>query len=155
MQDFFGPGHLLADTVAAEAYIKKELAETKLFEGPDYEYTGFNGNFVRVNLGLIADGTIPCDVFFTTFIGSLGGIVPPEPAEWLATWRVIEEEISDLELQFEEEEEDRLFLDAEFEKGNFIVHHSDAFNDNSNFHYRIIARDEFERTLRPYLKGEK
>lgn len=155
MQDFFGPGHLIVDTVASDVYLKNEIAETRVFEGPDFEYTGYNGNFVRVNLGLIADETIPYDVFFKTFIRSVGSIVAPEPEEWLDTWRKIDEEISDLGLQFEEGEEDRQFLKAEFEKGNFIVHHSDAFNDNSNFHYRIVSREEFERTLRPYLREGK
>ena len=39
MQDFFGPGHILNDTVAAGRYLRSELAETDRFDGPDYEST--------------------------------------------------------------------------------------------------------------------
>ncbi len=64
MQDFFGPGHLLADTAASGRYLRQELAEEGPFEGPLYEKTGYKGNFYRVNLSLIKGGTLAYDVLF-------------------------------------------------------------------------------------------
>ncbi|MDE6637096.1 MAG: hypothetical protein K2K32_02525, partial [Muribaculaceae bacterium] len=58
MQDFFGPGHILADTAASGRYLRQELSEEGPFDGPLYEKTGFRGNFYRVNLSLIKDGIV-------------------------------------------------------------------------------------------------
>ena len=154
MQDFFGPGHILTDTVASGKYLRRELAETKVFDGPDYEPTGYKGNFYRVNLKLIADGTIPYNVFFDTFVKSIMDIVPPEGVEWLATWNVIDEEIKNIGWNFNNENEDRSALAEQFAKGNFIAHHSKAYNDSVNFHYRIISRDNFEKIILPYIKAK-
>lgn len=73
MQDFFGPGHILADTAASGRYLRQELAEEGPFDGPLYEKTGFRGNFYRVNLSLIKDGTIQYDVFFPAFCRERAG----------------------------------------------------------------------------------
>lgn len=64
MQDFFGPGHILADTASSARYLRHELSSTDSFGGPLYEKTGYRGNFYRVNLSLIKDNTIPFDTFF-------------------------------------------------------------------------------------------
>lgn len=56
-------------------------------------------------------------------------------------------------LTFENEEQDRADLDEQFRQGNFIVHHSEAFNESNNFHYRIISKDIFDSDLRHYLNN--
>lgn len=151
MQDYFGPGHILADTVAAGRYLGKELAETKIFGGPDYELTGFNGNFYRVNLRLIADGQIPYQTFFDAFVESVQNIVLPSAEEWTTTWKAIDREIRNLNMNFENEEEDRQALERQFAEGNFIVHHSKVFDENSDFHYRIISKEKFYETILPLI----
>lgn len=153
MQDFFGPGHILNDTAASSRYLRSELAVTKQFDGPDYEPTGFRGNFYRVNIGLIADGTIPYDTFFDTFVNSVQGITPPDSVYWMNVWDSIDTQIGNMDWKFENEKADREALEEQFGKGDFIVHHSKAYNDAVNFHYRIIARDNFEKRILPLLKN--
>lgn len=152
MQDFFGPGHILNDTSAADKYLSNELNETEIFDGPLYEPTGFRGNFYRVNIGLIADGTIPYEVFFDTFVSSVRDIVPPDPTIWMSIWGQIDNEIRDMGWHFINEKKDRATLEHQFSKGNYVMHHSKAYNDAVNFHYRIISRENFERTILPYIQ---
>ena len=155
MQDYFGPGHILNDTVEAHNYLRYELDNSEIFDGPNFEPTGFEGNFYRVNLRLIKDGTIPYDKFFEAFVKSVQGIMPPDGHTWLKIWSEIDNEIQSMGLTFQNEPEDRAELAEQFKQGNFIVHHSRAFNDANNFHYRIISKDIFNRDLRPYLKRKK
>ena len=151
MQDFFGPGHILADTVAAANYLKRELAETELYDGPLYEPTGFRGNFYRVNLSLIKNGIVPYDVYFNAFVNSVQNITPPDPSFWMDMWQKIDDEIHHMNWTFQNEDIDRSNLNKQFKIGNFIAHHSKAYNDAVNFHYRIISRSNFDRYIRLYL----
>lgn len=151
LQDFFGPGHLLNDTSASGKYLRYELSSTENFDGPDYEPTGFQGNFYRVNLRLIKDGTIPYDVFFETFVESVQGITPPDSETWMSIWKEIDKEIMESGWAFVNEEKDRKDLADQFEEGNFVVHHSDQYNESVNFHYRIISRDNFEKKILPLI----
>ena len=152
MQDYFGPGHILNDTVAAGKYLNYELDNSEIFDGPDFEPTGFEGNFYRVNLRLIKDGTITYDNFFDAFVKSVQGIIPPDDETWMKIWNEIDNEIQSMGLNFDNEEQDRADLAEQFAQGNFIAHHSRAFNEANNFHYRIISRDIFNSLILPLIK---
>lgn len=152
MQDYFGPGHILADTAASGRYLRNELSVDESFSGPVYEPTGYRGNFYRVNLSVIRDGLVPYDIFFKTFVESIRGIVPPEGDEWMKTWAIIDEVIKEKNLHFENEESDRAELSRQFSEGNYVVHHSARYNDSVHFHYRIISRDNFEKVIRPLIE---
>lgn len=153
MQDFFGPGHILADTAASGKYLRYELTEEGPFEGPLYEKTGYKGNFYRVNLSLIRDSIIPYDVFFHAFVESVHGIMPPSGDEWMSIWSEIDSVITAKGIKFPEESTDRNALAEQFAKGDYIVHHSKRFNDSVHFHYRIISKDNFETVILPYLNN--
>lgn len=151
MQDFYGPGHILADTAAAGRYLRSELSEEEPFCGPLYEPTGFRGNFYRVNLSLIRDNIVPYDVYFEAFVSSVQNITPPAPEEWLRIWALIDSVIIESGRCFPDEVSDRRELSEQFERGNFVMHHSSRFNEASRFHYRIISRENFDSLIRPYL----
>lgn len=153
MQDFYGPGHMINDKVGACSYLQKELNSVEDFDGPDYEPTGFKGNFYRVNLRLINSGVIPYKTYLDTFVESVQSIVPPQPEVWMKTWNEIDEVILAMGLTFENEESDRKALAEQFKEGNFIVHHSDVYNENVNFHYRIISKENFEKVILPRIKA--
>ena len=155
MQDFFGPGHILADTAASGRYLRQELAEDRPFDGPLYEKTGFRGNFYRVNLSLIKDGIVPYETFFPAFVESVQDIVPPSGEEWMKTWNLIDSVIIAKGLHFPDEDIDRKSLTYQFAEGNYIAHHSRRFNDSVHFHYRIISRDNFEKIILPLIEKSK
>lgn len=155
MQDYFGPGHILSDTIAAGNYLRYELDNSAKFDGPDFEPTGFEGNFYRVNLRLIKDETIPYDIFFKAFVKSVQGITPPDGETWMRIWSEIDDEIQSMDWTFENEAQDRSDLAEQFKQGNYIVHHSEAFNQSNNFHYRIISRDIFNGSILPLLQEKK
>lgn len=151
MQDFFGPGHILADTASAGNYLRHELAEEGPFDGPLYEPTGYQGNFYRVNLSVIKDSIIPYDVYFNTFVESVQGIVPPDGETWMNTWNLIDKVIKNKGIHFHDEGSDREAMTKQFAEGDYVVHHSKRYNDSVNFHYRIISRQNFEEVILPYL----
>lgn len=117
-QDFYGPGHLLTDSLAAVRYISSEVAEMndkaypqymhKIDEGsfPLYEYTLCDSNFVRVNLILVKRGVIPLEKLVSAVLRSTEGMVTPDH--------------------------------------RFVMSHSKAFKAAYDPHYRIIRRDIFE-----------
>lgn len=155
MQDFYGPGHMINDKVVACDNLKRELSNTEIFDGPDFEPTGFQGNFYRVNLRLIAEGKIPYTTYLNAFVESVQGITPPNPDFWMKTWQEIDGEIKNMGWTFKNEEKDRAELENQFKNGNFIVHHSDAYNKAVNFHYRIISKENFEKTILPLINSNK
>lgn len=151
MQDFFGPGHIINDKRAACDNLLKEMNTVEYYDGVDFEPTGFQGNFYRVNLRLIKDGVVPYQTFLDTFVESVRGINPPENQFWINTWNEIDNIIKEIGWTFENEEQDRKSLKEGFDKGNFVVHHSPAYNESVNFHYRIISKENFEKVILPLI----
>ncbi|MGN0213878.1 MAG: hypothetical protein ACI4AH_03605 [Muribaculaceae bacterium] len=154
-QDRFGPGHIIADTASANAYLRKELATTKNFDGPLYEKTGYAGNFYRVNLSLIKDGVIPYDIFFDAFVRSVNGISRTPIEEWKKEWDVINTVISKMDLPIDNYKRDSLEIDSLLVQGKYVMHHSRKFNAAYDPHYRIISKEIFEAELLPLIERHK
>ena len=150
-QDRFGPGHIIADNSAADRYLRYELNTAEGFEGLDYEPTGYEGRFYRVNLGVIADGRVPYDKYFDAFIRSVNGITPISIEEWSKEWHEIDSVIMSMGLQLEDFSADRAEIKALIEGGDYVMHHSQRFNDHYQPHYRIIERTIFENEILPLL----
>ena len=150
-QDRFGPGHIIADNSAADRYLRYELNTAEGFEGLDYEPTGYEGRFYRVNLGVIADGRVPYDKYFDAFIRSVNGITPISIEEWSKEWHEIDSVIMTMGLQLEDVSADRAEIKALIEGGDYVMHHSQRFNDHYQPHYRIIERTIFENEILPLL----
>ncbi|MDE6007836.1 MAG: hypothetical protein K2G90_01355 [Muribaculaceae bacterium] len=151
MQDYYGPGHLLLNTEKSKAYLKDELARGCVFGGALYEPTGFEGNFIRVNLSLLKDSVIALDTFFEIFAKSAQGVVPPSDDRWIKEWLTVDSLMQAHNFHYNNEETERKEIINRLKTGNFVVHHSQAFNDSSNFHYRIISKDLFESDILPLI----
>lgn len=151
-QDRFGPGHIIADSSSADRYLRSEIASSESFEGADYEPTGYEGRFLRVNLGVIADGRVPYEKFFDAFVRSVNGIVMPTIAEWQQEWAEIEAVIAQMDLQLEDMEADRAEIHRLLDDGHYVMHHSESFNRHYSPHYRIIERTIFEQEILPLLE---
>lgn len=150
-QDRFGPGHIITDTSAADRYLRYELESTKSFEGEDYEPTGYEGRFYRVNLGVIADGRVPYDKFFDAFVRSVNGIKPISIEQWSKEWQEIDSVIMAMNIELNDMQEDRAEIKSLIDGGNYVMHHSQLFNQHYQPHYRIIERTIFEKDILPLL----
>ena len=150
-QDRFGPGHIIADNSAADRYLRYELNAAEGFEGLDYEPTGYEGRFYRVNLGVIADGRVPYEKYFEAFVRSVNGIKPISIEQWRTEWHEIDSVIMSMGLQLENFSADRAEIKALIDGGDYVMHHSQRFNDHYQPHYRIIERTIFENEILPLL----
>ena len=149
-QDNFGPGHILGDSVGAWRYFMSELQDTTEWEGPNYEFTGEGKNFVRVNMDLVRKGILPAPEYFQAFKNSLGRISPPSDEYWISQWNEVDSIIKTKKHKFPNEENDRKIILEKLASRNFPIHHSDNFNENYKFHYRIISLPEFEKLKEKY-----
>lgn len=151
-QDIFGPAHLLTDREAVEKYIRYEMETAKKFEEADYIPCGWQGNFLQVNLKVIADGRVPMDVFIDAFIAGANGIDTTLTASFIEDWTQIQQTIRKVFPDLKGFKEDSTLLSNLLKEGKYVVHHSRKFNEHYHPHYRIIRRDLFEEKILPLLK---
>lgn len=154
-QDRFGPGHIIADEQAADRYLRYELENASSFDGDDYEPTGYEERFQRVNLGVIADGRVPYDKYLSAFIRSVNGIKPITIDEWHKEWAVIDEVIASMQLDLPGYEADRAEIWALIEGGEYVMHHSELFEQHYEPHYRIIESEIFRQEILPLIERKK
>lgn len=150
-QDIFGPAHLLTNRNAVESYIKREMETAETLEGDDYTPCGWQGNFLQVNLKVIADGRVPMDIFIDAFMSSAKGIDTTLTQSFVEDWKLIQEAVRKHSPQMEGFEEDSILLANLLNEGKYVIHHSRKFNLHYHPHYRIIRRDLFEKKILPYI----
>ena len=151
-QDKFGPGHLIVDTTGAGNYIRRELASFEHSDGELYEPTGWEGNFYRLNLSVLKDGTIPYDIFFDAFVRSVNGVVPITIEEWIEEWSAIEALVDGMALNLPYYESDKAEIHERLKGGDYVGHHSRQFEEAYSPHYRIISKRILNEELMKYLK---
>ena len=150
-QDNYGPGHIISDKAAADRYLRYELETSKSFEGADYEPTGYEGRFYRVNLSVIKDGRVDYNKYLDAFVRSVNGIKQPSIDEWRKQWNRIDSMVSVMGLQLPDIEQDRVLIDSILGAGNVVMHHSRQFSEHYDPHYRIIEREIFEQEILPLI----
>ena len=151
-QDKFGPGHIIGDTASAGNYLRRELASYTECTGDIAEPTGWEGNFLRVNLSVIKNGQIPYATFFDAFVRSVNGIRPVTVDQWQKEWLRIEALVRSMDLALPGYEAARKEIEERLGRGEFVGHHSKVFEDSYSPHYRIVSKDIFEKELKPLLK---
>lgn len=145
-QDKFGPGHLLSDTAAAGRYLRYELSSYSLDtcdhiigNGTGYESMGYDGNFIRVDLALIKNGTMSYDQFFDLFLKSMKDVTTVDVAAWKDEWTRVEKIIAGMDLSLPDYETERDRISAALSEGEYVWHHSSEFNRAYQPHYRIMS----------------
>ena len=154
-QDKFGPGHIVADTTGAGNYLRRELASYEEITGDYAESTGWEGNYVRVNLSVIKEGLVPYPVFFDAFYRSVNGIVPPDVADWQEEWNRIEAVIASIYPDLPDYTADKNTITENLNRGEFVGHHSPQFESHYSPHYRIMSRAIYETEIKPLLPVKK
>ena len=152
-QDYFGPGHLINNAAGARKYLEYELAQDDYKDTVMIFPTGYRENFLRVNLQLIKDGTIPLSMFLEEFIESANAVKGIPMDEWKEEWSKILSVIEEVAPDLPGFEEDRESIDALLAGGEYVMHHSQAFTDAYHPHYRIIHKEVFEEYFEEYLPG--
>lgn len=151
-QDRFGPGHIVADTDKAIAYLRSELDVTGDSCVLLYEPTGCCGNYYRVSLAVIASGKVPFNTFLSAFLRSVHPVQPCEVDAWALEWEQIESVIDAMELDLPNYDADATAIKEMLSTGHYAVHHSRLYNEHYAPHYSIIAKDIFEAEILPLLE---
>ncbi len=150
-QDRFGAGHIIADRQGAVAYMNREIEQSERFDGELAEPTGWQGNFVRVNLSLVKEYKLAGEVLIAALIRS-AEVEMPTVEEWTEEWREIEKIIAELYPDLPHLEEHRLLIAKTLGEGNYVMHHSKEYNEAYARHYRIILREIWENELLPMIE---
>ena len=158
-QDNLGPEHLIPNPDAARNYLVSELETFRddlashRYEAPQRMYypVGDQGNYVRVDLYAVLSGLVSEEKLLDAFVRSANEGSKVSPEEWVAKWNsiaaIIRKDFSDIPGV----EADLERIDALVKEGDIILHHSDAFGEAYQPHYRIVARDIFESELKPLI----
>lgn len=158
-QDNLGPGHLIPDPQSARNYLESELRtfredlDSARYYAPSIRYypVGDNGNYVRVDLSVVLDGLVGKDDFLDAFVRSANEGKRLTEEQWVAKWKEVEKAIRKDFPDIPNVREDLEEIDSCVEKGDLILHHSTAFSKAYNPHYRIIAKDIFEKEIKPLI----
>ena len=152
-QECFGPGHIIEDEYSAAAYFHQEtsISAEEPYGGYLYEPCGADGGYYRVNLYAVNAGILPADVVLSAFLRSAKPVTPEGIKTWKRTWRAVEKIAADFHLRGYEEDKEALDAIIESDSPDMAVHHSDAYSEAYDPHYRIIAKDIFETEILPIL----
>ena len=154
-QDNLGPGHLIPDPESARQYLLSELREYRedldsaRYAKPQLRCipVGDAHNYVRVDLSVVLDGLVDEETLLDAFVRSANeGRILPEK-DWVRKWHRVAAVIRRRFPDIPGAEADLAALDSLIGAGHLIMHHSEAFSKAYNPHYRIVARDIFEKEL--------
>ena len=151
-QDHFGPGHAVPDSVQAAVWLRGELSKVERLDVPLYEPTGCNGNYYRVSLAAIASGKLQLDALLSAFLRSVRAVLPSEVDAWSGEWEMIEGIVAAMGLSLPNYDADAAAIKEMLVAGHYAVHHSRLYNERYAPHYRIIAKDIFEKEILPLLE---
>ena len=153
-QDEYGPGHLIANESSSMNYILEEINTMEKGYNPPtlFEQTGLDGNYIRVDLTLVKDGTIPFFILFKALLISADIGSKKTDKGWADIWSSIVDEIKNSSLEFPNFEEDIKNLDVISKSEDKVVHHSDLYENIYHPHYRIIEKNVFEKYIKPFIK---
>ncbi len=151
-QDNYGPGHLMNNPDGAKAYVMRELESFNSAQGPDYEATGSESNFVRVNLQVVKDGRVPLETFLDAFLRSGRQFQVPAVEIWSKKWGEIQSVIESMNLDLPGFAEDAERIQKQLSEGDPTMHHSRIYELTYDPHYRIISRTIFESEILPHLQ---
>lgn len=142
-QDEFGPGHILGDTAKAREYFNQEVKDMQSVGNHMAEPCGTGRNFYRVPMDLVKDGVVSDTAYFEAFIKSAGSFRQPDIDSWKKDWARILQVVINMHLELPHFGADRKAIDTMLAKGDYMVHHSQAYTGNYDPHYRIMSKQQW------------
>jgi hypothetical protein len=152
-QDCFGTEHAISDTAAMWDYIENELQNTlPTPSSPMIDTLGWRHNFVRVNIDLVRQGKISAEILMEAFILSASKINAEDTENWINEWKTITNTIEEKHLPVMNYETDKPYIDRILQiNPKAAMHHSKAFRQNYNPHYRVIEKSIFENMIEKHI----
>ena len=153
-QDYMGAEHLVAEKGRVKAYLDEELNTTTLDDLMPwyYEPCGTNGNYVRVSIRTVKEGIITEDLLLDSFIRSANSEKRPSVESWRDRWHEMVSKMDRLNLNLQNYQEDKQFLDSILAAGRYAISHSPEYRDAYHPHYRIVERGIFEQEILPLIQ---
>ena len=160
-QDNLGPGHLIPNPEAARAYLLSELGtyradlESGRYAKPEERIVpvGDAANYVRVDLSVVLDGLVDEETLLDAFVRSANEGKTLSTDEWEEKWAAVAAIIRKDFPSLPDAEQDLAFIDSLMAEGHYILHHSRIFNETYHPHYRIVARDIFDKELKQKIRN--
>ena len=158
-QDNLGPGHLIPNPDAARAYLLSELAEYRedldsgryVIPAERYVPVGDAANYLRVDLSVVLDSLVDTETLLNAFVRSANEGKTQSTDEWKVKWAAVADVIRKEFSAIPDAASDLASIDSLMAEGHYILHHSPIFNQTYHPHYRIVARDIFDKELKPQL----
>lgn len=147
-QDRFGPGHIISNRESALNYILSELEQAGGSDAPYTEPCGWEENYVRVNLSAIRDGVVSADALTDALMASADPVTDEAVAAWRQEWAAI---LAIVEKQFPDIpdlQRDKQAIDSLLSSGQYAYHHSPAYEQAYQPHYRIVKKPLAEALLK-------
>ena len=142
-QDRFGPGHFISDREAALAAINKELAQADTIGCQATELCGWRHNFVRVSLSVVRDSLITAEQLADALMGSAKAVSDEDLRQWKEEWTFILSIIEQKHPNLPDFNQERQSIQQAFASGQYVFHHSEAFNNAYHPHYRLISVEQY------------
>ncbi len=143
-QDAFGPGHLIPDTTRAGNYLSYELQQP-IGDKLTWQAIGPANDYYRINLKLVKQGILPRSVLLEAMVESAPLARNPDMETWKEEWKAAMAVIEKMNLQIPDFDSDNKEIEELFERGEYVMHHSDFYNETYERHYRIIHKTVFKR----------
>jgi hypothetical protein len=151
-QDAYGPGHLIPDTTHAGMYLSEELQYENWPDTMLWQATGINHAYYRINLVLVKNGTIPRDTFLLAMLESATLARKPEISDFKNQVNELFDAVKKQHPDLPDLEKDKAAINAQLDKGEVMMHHSEHYLQTYQRRYRIVHRSVFERWQNTYLK---
>ena len=124
--------------------------------GPDWQLTGIEGNYVRVNVSLLRDGWLDKDLFVDALMEGIQPLNPITQTEWKTIWERTVPELLHIDSDYQPLNyvQDSIAIAKMLAEGNYVMHHTMTFNKAYNFHYRLIRKDVFLKRILPVISDQ-
>ena len=146
-QDCFGTGHAISDTAMVLNYLLNEIENTTSTSSTvRIDTLGWRHHFVRIPIDMVRQGKISAEDLTKVFVVSASKINPKDTANWKNEWQIISRIIEEKNLPVKNFKEDKLLIDSVLKTNpNAAMHHSAAYNEQYNPHYRVVEKTVFEK----------
>ena len=112
-----------------------------------FEPIGADSSYFRVHLRAVQEGVLMRQELFDLFIAGVHKVEIPQIDRWRERWLRIRKVIDGMRLDLPEYSRDCARIDSVLATGTYAIHHSPAFRQAYDPHYRIVRKD----LLQPYL----